>query len=416
MKAHTVMLPRLSVMMFLQYFITGSWMVTMGLVLSEQGLSSIIGTAYSVGGIATILSPIFIGMLADRFFASEKIMGVLHIISGVVLWMVPSQIQAGNGAMILVLIFLHKLLYQPTGAISNNIVFNSVVDKEEKFFPIIRVFGTIGFIVVGLLIGQLGLSSSTMTFQIAAITSFLLGIYSFTLPNTPAPAKGKPFSIRDLLFLDAFALLKDRNYLVFMICTMALFIVNTFYSTFASVFFNDVGFDNVASIMTIGQMSEVIFMLLMPLFFIRFGVKYMLIFGMLGFILRALLLGFGAPEVAFMIMAIALYGTCQDFIFVTGEIYTSQKADKKIKAQAQSLLKTFTWGIGMFIGSFIAGNIFNSTVATQGAESLSKWTVFWMYPAIVAGIMLIFFALFFKDRSRKPKQEHAVEDSIAANQ
>lgn len=415
MKAHTAMLPRLSVMMFLQYFITGSWMVTMGLVLSEQGLSSIIGTAYSVGGIATILSPIFIGMLADRFFPSEKIMGVLHIISGVTLWMVPSQIQAGNGAMILVLIFLHKLLYQPTGAISNNIVFNSVLDKEEKYFPIIRVFGTIGFITVGLFIGQMGLSTSTMTFQIAAITSFVLGIYSFTLPNTPAPAKGKPFSIRDLLFLDAFALLKDRNYFVFMICTMALFIVNTFYSTFASVFFNAVGFDNVASIMTIGQMSEVIFMLLMPLFFKRFGVKYMLLFGMLGFILRALLLGFGAPDVVFMIMAIALYGTCQDFIFVTGEIYTSQKADKKIKAQAQSLLKTFTWGIGMFIGSFIAGNIFNSTVATQEAESLSKWTVFWMYPAIVAGIMLIFFALFFKDKSRKSKQEHAVDESIASN-
>ncbi|GIO08665.1 MFS transporter [Brevibacillus reuszeri] len=415
MKAHTAMLPRLSVMMFLQYFITGSWMVTMGLVLSEQGLSSIIGTAYSVGGIATILSPIFIGMLADRFFPSEKIMGVLHIISGVTLWMVPSQIQAGNGAMILVLIFLHKLLYQPTGAISNNIVFNSVLDKEEKYFPIIRVFGTIGFITVGLFIGQMGLSTSTMTFQIAAITSFILGIYSFTLPNTPAPAKGKPFSIRDLLFLDAFALLKDRNYFVFMICTMALFIVNTFYSTFASVFFNAVGFDNVASIMTIGQMSEVIFMLLMPLFFKRFGVKYMLLFGMLGFILRALLLGFGAPDVVFMIMAIALYGTCQDFIFVTGEIYTSQKADKKIKAQAQSLLKTFTWGIGMFIGSFIAGNIFNSTVATQEAESLSKWTVFWMYPAIVAGIMLIFFALFFKDKSRKSKQEHAVDESIASN-
>ncbi|WP_103107467.1 MFS transporter [Brevibacillus reuszeri] len=415
MKAHTAMLPRLSVMMFLQYFITGSWMVTMGLVLSEQGLSSIIGTAYSVGGIATILSPIFIGMLADRFFPSEKIMGVLHIISGVTLWMVPSQIQAGNGAMILVLIFLHKLLYQPTGAISNNIVFNSVLDKEEKYFPIIRVFGTIGFITVGLFIGQMGLSTSTMTFQIAAITSFVLGIYSFTLPNTPAPAKGKPFSIRDLLFLDAFALLKDRNYFVFMICTMALFIVNTFYSTFASVFFNAVGFDNVASIMTIGQMSEVIFMLLMPLFFKRFGVKYMLLFGMLGFILRALLLGFGAPDVVFMIMAIALYGTCQDFIFVTGEIYTSQKADKKIKAQAQSLLKTFTWGIGMFIGSFIAGNIFNSTVATQEAESLSKWTVFWMYPAIVAGIMLIFFALFFKDKNRKSKQEHAVDESIASN-
>lgn len=416
MKAHTSILPRLSVMMFLQYFITGSWMVTMGLVLSEQGLSSIIGTAYSVGGIATILSPIFIGMLADRFFPSEKIMGVLHIISGVVLWMVPSQIQAGNGAMILVLIFLHKLLYQPTGAISNNIVFNSVLDREEKFFPIIRVFGTIGFIAVGLLIGQLGLSNSTMTFQIAAVTSFLLGIYSFTLPNTPAPAKGKPFSIRDLLFLDAFALLKDRNYLVFMICTMALFIVNTFYSTFASVFFNDVGFNNVASIMTIGQMSEVIFMLLMPLFFKRFGVKYMLLFGMLGFILRALLLGFGAPDVVFMIMAIALYGTCQDFIFVTGEIYTSQKADKKIKAQAQSLLKTFTWGIGMFIGSFVAGNIFNKTVATQEAESLSNWTVFWMYPAIVAGIMLIFFALFFKDRNRNAKQEPTLDNKIAANQ
>lgn len=415
MKAYSSMVPRLSVMMFLQYFITGSWMVTMGLVLSERGLSSIIGTAYSVGGIATILSPIFIGMLADRFFPSEKIMGILHIISGVVLWMVPTQIQSGNATMILVLIFLHKLLYQPTGAISNNIVFNSVQNNEEKYFPIIRVFGTIGFITVGLLIGQMGLSSSTMTFKIAAVSSFLLGIYSFTLPHTPAPAKGKPFSVRDLLFLDAFAMLKDRNFLVFMICTVALFVVNTFYSSFASVFFNDVGIENVASIMTIGQMSEVVFMLLMPLFFMRFGVKYMMIFGMLGLILRSLLLGFGAPEVAFMIMAIALYGTCQDFIFVTGEIYTSQKADKKIKAQAQSLVKTFTWGIGMFIGSFIAGNIFNNTVTTDSAGSLSQWKVFWMYPAITALIILILFAIFFKDKSKKSKQDQKQNAMAAAN-
>ncbi|WP_055106855.1 MFS transporter [Paenibacillus ihumii] len=407
MKTNSFMLPRLSIMMFLQYFITGAWMVTLGLVLSKHGLSSIIGTAFSVGGIATIISPIFVGMLADRFFPSEKIMGVLHIISGIVLFSVPSQIQSGNATMILVLIFLHKLLYQPTGAISNNIVFNSV-KNAEKHFPVIRVFGTIGYITVGILIGQLGFSGSDITFKIASIMSFILGIYSFTLPHTPPPAKGKPFSIRDLLFLDAFALLKDRNYLIFMICTMALFIVNATYTSFASVFFSDVGFTNVASIMTIGQMSEVIFMLIMPLFFMRFGVKNMLIFGIGGFILRCILLGFGAPQMVFMILAIALYGTCQDFFFVTGEIYTSQKADAKIKAQAQSLLKTFTWGFGMFIGSFISGQMYNNIVTTKGVESIPQWTIFWMYPAIVAVIILILFITMFNGKKKKAAQDNMI--------
>ncbi|WP_445491692.1 MFS transporter [Niallia sp. 03133] len=401
MRHHVFVFPRLSVMMFIQYFITASWIVTMGLVLSKHGLSSIIGTAYSVGGVATIFSPIFIGMLADRFFPSEKLMGILHLISGVVLMMIPSQIHAGNETMFLLLLSMHCLLYQPTASIANNIAFNSIGNNGDEF-PFIRVFGTISFIAAGMLIGQLGLSNSTVIFKISAVASITLGIYSFTLPHTPAPAKGRSFSFRDLLFLDAFALLKDKNYLVFLIGTTLMFIVGTFYNSFASVFLNK-GFQNVASVMTIGQMSEVLFMVLMPFFFIRLGIKYMLLFGMIAWILRCLLFGLGAPDMvaAFMITAIALHGICYDFFFVTGEIYTNQKVETNIKAQAQSLVRTFTWGLGMVIGSFVSGNVFNTTITAQGAESLSQWKVFWMYPAGFAAVVAVFFFLLFKEEKVK---------------
>jgi nucleoside transporter len=395
-------MPRLSLMMFLQYFVLGSWFATLGYILSKNGMSSIIGTVYAVGGIAAIISPVFIGMITDRFVPSQKVLGLVNLGGAILLWLLPAQIDSGNGTSFVWLMFIYMLLFNPTYSLTNNISISNVEDSV-KFFPVIRVCGTIGFIAAGVLIGSLGFSGSTVSFKISAAMSLLLGIYSFTLPNTPAPAKGKPFSIRDVFCLDALQLLKNRYYLVFIICTTVLFIDHAAYTSFTSVFLGDAGVENISSIMTIGQMSEVIFMLLIPFFFRKLGFKWMFIIGMLSWVLRMSLFALSAPEgiVAFMIIGIALHGLCWDFFFVTGYLYTDKVAGEKIKGQAQGLIIMFTQGIGMFVGSFFAGNLFNSTITETGEASLLQWQTFWIYPAAIALVITIVFFIFFKDKLEK---------------
>ncbi|KKI90431.1 major facilitator transporter [Bacillus sp. SA1-12] len=403
MKSKALIVPRLSAMMFLEFFIWSAWYATAGLVLSNYGLSSIIGISYSVAAIASIVAPFFLGMVVDRFFPSEKVLAILHLIGAVLLWMVPGLIESGNETVLLWILFIYNVCYMPTIALTNNVAFQNL-ESGSKNFPYIRVFGTVGWIVAGILIGQLGYSDNIIIFQIAAAVSLLLGLYSFTLPHTPAPAKGKPLSVRDLLFLDALAMLKDKNYLIFIVCSMLICIPLAVYYSFASPFLGAVGFDNVGSVMTIGQMSETLFMLLIPFFFKRFGVKYMLLVGMIAWTLRYVFFGFGAPEeiAIFMYIGIALHGICYDFFFVTGFIYAEEKADEKVKAQAQSLIVLVTYGVGMFIGSLIAGELFNSTVTAQGSEALQQWKNFWLYPAGFAAIVAIFFFVLFKEKSESP--------------
>ncbi|MGM7722271.1 nucleoside permease [Metabacillus sp. Hm71] len=400
MKRNALIVPRLSAMMFLEFFVWSAWYATAGLVLSNYGLSSIIGISYSVAAIASIVAPFFLGMVVDRFFPSEKVLAILHLIGAVLLWMLPGLIESGNATALLWILFIYNVCYMPTIALTNNVAFQNL-ESGSKNFPYIRVFGTIGWIVAGIIIGQLGYSDNIIIFQIAAAVSLLLGVYSFTLPHTPAPAKGKPLSVRDLLFLDALAMLKDKNYLIFIVCSMLICIPLAVYYSFASPFLGTVGFDNVGSVMTIGQMSETLFMLLIPFFFKRFGVKYMLLVGMIAWTLRYVFFGFGAPEEAalFMYIGIALHGICYDFFFVTGFMYAEEKADEKVKAQAQSLIVLVTYGIGMFFGSLIAGELFNSTVTAQGSEALLQWKNFWLYPAGFAAIVAIFFFILFKEKS-----------------
>jgi len=406
--------PRLSAMMFLQYLIYGSWYPTLGLIMSEAGLSSIIGITYSMAGLAAILSPVFTGMVVDRFFASEKVMAVIHAISGISLILIPAQIENGNSTALLILLFVHGLIYKPTLALVNSISFHHVKDST-KSYPLIRLFGTIGFLVAGLFVGFIGFSGDPIVFNIAATVSFILALYSLTLPHTPAPAKGKPFSIRDLLLLDALSLLKDRYFLIFMICSMVLYIPIQAYFSYLSVYLGAKGFENIASIMTIGQLSEVIFMLLVTYFLRKLGFKYMLIFGVLAWALRLALFGFSATSSAtsLIIIAIALHGLGWDFFFTTGEIYTDKKADEKIRGQAQSLLKVFTLGIGSFFSSIILGRLFNQTITAQGAEALAQWKVFWMYPSAVGVVIALVFLFFFKDEFR---QSYSKKEIISDNQ
>ncbi|MFF2154337.1 MFS transporter [Paenibacillus chitinolyticus] len=409
----TTIVPRLLIMMFLQYFVQGAWNMTLGLVLSTSGLASIIGTSYALLGIATILSPLFIGMVADRFIASQKIMGILHIVNACVLLAIPAQIQSGNATMFLVLIFIVGVLFYPTTGLSNSISFRHI--HGAKTFPVIRVFGTFGFMVIGFLLGQMGFSGSIMTFKIAAISAIVLGIYCFTLPNTPAAGRGKKFLMKDLLCLDALALFKDKNFTVFMACTIFLMIPKTAYSAYVPVFLGALGFKNAATIMQIGIATEVIFMFLLSLFLFKFGFKKIILWGAITWVLRSLLFSFAAVDAGILVIviALALQGICWDFFFTAGDIYVDNKADVTIKAQAQSLKFMISNGLGLLFASSVTGYIFNHTVVDQGAAALKQWQQFWIYPAVVAAVVALVFFLFFKDKGMIFQKKNAEEGAVS---
>lgn len=401
-KQPALIVPRLSLMMFMEFFIWGSWSVTLGIVMTKYDLSTLIGDAFSMGPIASIISPFILGMLVDRFFPSEKVLAILHLIGAVILWFIPDLITTQQGSALVWALLAYMLCYMPTVALTNNIAFHSLADSE-KSFPVIRVFGTIGWIVAGLFIGQADLSGSPAIFQVAAICSAILGIYSFTLPNTPPPAQGKPFSMRDLMCADAFALFKIRHFLVFAICATLISIPLGTYYAYTAPFLDAMGFEKVGSVMSMGQMSEIIFMLLIPFFFKRLGVKWMLLVGMLAWFLRYAFFAMGvSDEVRWAIyLGIILHGICYDFFFVVGFIYTDKVADEKIRGQAQSMVVLFTYGLGMLFGSQISGGLFNNMFTVDAP--LSTWSTFWWIPAVSAvAISLVFFIFFnYKDETKE---------------
>ena len=395
---HRLLVPRLSLMMFLQFFIWGSWSVTLGLVMTQHNMSLLIGDAFSAGPIASILSPFVLGMLVDRFFASQKVMAVMHLAGAAILMFVPQALVAENGAML----FGYTLCYMPTLALTNNIAFHSL-SNIDKTFPVVRVFGTIGWIVAGIFIGVTGISSSVTIFQVAAICSVALALYSLTLPHTPAPAKGLPVAMRDLFCADAFALLKTRHFFVFSLCaTLISFPLGTYYAYTAS-YLADAGVADVSTAMSFGQMSEIFFMLVIPLLFRRLGVKYMLLIGMCAWFVRYAFFALGVSEEGrfLLYLGILLHGVCYDFFFVVGFIYTDRVAGEKVKGQAQSMIVMFTYGIGMLLGSQISGALYNRLVAGQTLPQ--AWVTFWWIPAIAAAVIALIFLLSFKYND----QEHA---------
>ena len=400
---HRWVIPRLSLMMFLEFFVWGAWYVTLGIVMGKYGLSAMIGDAYSTGPIASILSPFLLGMLVDRFFASQKVLGVMHLVGAALLWWLPGLFESGQSGLLWV-IFAYMLCYMPTIALSNNVAFHSLANSE-KGFPVVRAFGTIGWIVAGLIVGATGLSDSTGIFTLAAVASLVLGIYSFTLPHTPAPDRGKPLSMRDLLCADAFALLKRRHFMVFIICATLISIPLAAYYAYAAPFISAVGFENVSGVMSLGQMSELLFMLLIPFFFRRLGIKLMLLIGMLAWFLRYAMFALGiSEETRWMVyIGIILHGICYDFFFVIGFIYTDKVAGEKVKGQAQSLLVLFTYGLGMLIGSQISGAVFNRSVTAEGAQALAQWQSFWWMPAIAALAIaaLFFFTFNYREETKR---------------
>lgn len=422
---------RLSIMMFLEFFLWGAWYVTMGPYLASLNMTgSYIGWAYSLGPIAAIVSPFFLGMVADRFFATERVLAAMHIIGGVALLAAPIAMKQ-NSSLFLAAVLIHMLCYMPTLGLTNTLAFHNMTNQEKQF-PLIRVWGTIGWIAANWVISKSKLDTDAGMFYVAGGSAILLGLYSFSLPHTPPPAKGKAFNARDAIGLDALSLLKERSFFVFVLCSFLICIPLAAYYSFAGQYVGEVGFNEIASTMSFGQMSEIFFMLVMPLFFARLGVKYMLLVGMLAWVVRyGLFAGASDDLVRWMVLGgILLHGICYDFFFVTGFIYVDKKANKNIRGAAQGFLVLVTQGLGMFIGAKAAGMLVDrfkadnfaelsvqiaalkqqaADLSGPASEELLKqaatlhmqaidWQQVWLMPCIFAGFVMVVFFLFFHDR------------------
>ncbi len=484
-KSDSNMTTRLSIMMCIQFFAWGAWFATLGLAMTIGNLGAFIGAAYESAPIAAIFAPLFLGLLADRFFSSEKVFGVLMLIGGAIMLAIPGFAESAtvfaNDAMATLkatglegdalqealdarqvadntaghtfgwLILAYMLCYMPTLGLGNTIAFTHISSQDK--FPLIRVWGTIGWIAAGLLIGITGWDSQYIIFWLGGGSSLLLGLYCFMLPNTPPPLKGQPMDLRSIFMVDAFKLLANWNFLVFAVCSTLICIPLAYYYGSTSQYLGSVGFEAAGATMTLGQMSEIIFMIMIPLLFRRLGVKMMILIGMAAWVGRYLLFSFGAPDqVSWMILlAVVLHGICYDFFFVTGFMYTDQKAPKEIRGQAQGLLVFLTQGVGMFFGYRImaGGSLFgiplnftfdhygeqvtklreytDSVKSVKGvvddpsflekfgmmftqnipdgvdpelmSTTMNQWQNFWMFPAILAAIIMVIFFILFWDKT-----------------
>jgi len=394
MKAKTGFL--LSLMMLLEYFIWGAWYVTMGTYMGEHLKASgvEIGAAYSALAIATIISPFFIGMIADRYFAAQRIMGVLHLVGAALLFL-ATKIES-SGSFYWVILF-YSLLYMPTIALSNSVAFHQMTDPGKQF-PWIRVFGTLGWIIAGVLIGQLGIEKTSSTFYMAATASGLLGLLSFILPNTPPKGNSGEASASKALGTEAFVLFKNKAYFIFFIAAILICIPLSFYYGFANPFLNELKVENAATKMTLGQISEALFIIAIPFLFNSIGVKNMLIMGMTAWILRYLCFAYGnnGDNLWMLYAGIALHGVCYDFFFVTGYMYTEKKAGEKIKNAAQGLFTLATYGVGMVIGTWFSGIVVDKYVTPGGHD----WKGVWFVPAYIAIGVLIYFIVFFREKKQ----------------
>jgi nucleoside transporter len=375
------------------FFGWGAWYGQMSKYLLDNlhATGDQVGNAYTTFAIASIFAPFFVGLISDRFFAAQKVMGFLNILGGVILYFLSLE---RNPETFFWYILAYTLCFAPNLALSNSIAMNQM-SNPEKEFPSIRVTGTIAWIVVTNIIGFYALGDKVAIFEIAMYTSFLLGIYSFTLPDTP-PKGDKNASVAQILGLDALKLFKDRSFLIFFISSILICIPLSFYYAMANPSLTDSHMSNVENKMSLGQASEVIFMLLIPVAFVRLGVKKMLVVGLVSWIVRFLCFGYGdgISSEWILYIGIILHGVCYDFFFVTGQIYTDQKAGEKIKNSAQGLITFATYGIGMGIGSKLSGIVLDYYTVND----VKNWQAVWMVPAAIAGVVLLLFVFFFSEK------------------
>lgn len=404
-------------MMFLNFFIWGGWFVTLGTYLGKALAASggEISFAYLTQSIGAIIAPFIIGLIADRFFPAQKILGILHLAGAVLLWY-ASTLKDFDSFFPVILVYM--ILYMPTLALVNSISFRQVANSS-KDFPLIRVLGTVGWIVAGFTISFFGWDEQNReallanTFKMVSVASLVLGLFSFTLPNTPPMKKGQKTSVAEMLGLDALRLLKNRSYLLFFLASVAICIPLAFYYNFTNLFLNEQGMKNTAGVQSLGQVSEIAFMILMPLLFVRWGVKRMLAIGMLAWAVRYVLFAYGNNGEAYwmLITGIVLHGICYDFFFVTGQIYTDNLAGERFKSAAQGLITLATYGIGMLIGSLVSGPI----VDAYKTGDTHDWKMIWLIPAGIALAVVLLFLLFFRDTKTPRITEENTEKGFAAS-
>jgi nucleoside transporter len=395
-------------MMFLQFFIWGAWYTSIGVYMTELGMNNLTHWPYTVNPIAAIIAPFFLGLIADRYFAAEKVLGILHILGGIIMFLTPQLRESPT--LFIIMLLAYNLCYMPTLGLSNSLAFHHITDQEKQF-PVIRVFGTIGWIVAGIFVsfgvGYMMDSVAEKTaapLYTAAAASILLGLYSFSLPHTPPKGAGQKISFGSIIGIDAYKTLGSFSFNIFILCSFLICIPLAAYYNYTQLYLSGSGFENIAGTQTIGQMSEIFFMLLMPLFFVRLGVKKMLLVGMLAWVLRYALFALGAPDsVHWMIIGgIVLHGICYDFFFVTGQIYVDKKSNEKIRGQAQGFLVFVTYGVGMLIGAQTAGYVFNNFLGDQAVLTPQQWNSFWWIPAgFAAAVILVFVSLFKEDVKAK---------------
>jgi nucleoside transporter len=404
---------KLSFMMFLEFFIWGSWFVTLGTFLGKNLLAdgSQSAAVFSTQSFGAIIAPFIIGLIADRFFNAEKILGFLHLVGAVLMF---QMYNATDFAGFYPYVFSYMIMFMPTLALVNSVSFNQMKNPEKEFSSI-RIWGTIGWIVAGLCISFLfhwdsvqGVTDGLLknTFLMACIASAILGVFSFTLPKTPPSAvKGEKVTLSDILGLDALKLLKNKNFLVFFISSILICIPLAFYYQNANLFLSELGMENPTGKMTIGQISEVLFLLLLPVFFTKFGIKKTILVGMIAWAVRYLFFAYGnANELAsLLIVGIALHGICYDFFFVSGQIYTNSKAGEKYKSSAQGLIALATYGVGMLIGFWVAGLVSD---AYKISDTSHDWEKIWMVAAGIAAAVAIIFVFTFSQREEEAQRQN----------
>lgn len=403
---------RLSLMMFLEYFIWGAWYVTLGTWLGQQLHFSgeQIGVVAGTTALGAAISPFLVGLMADELFANQRLLAALHGIGGLLLWFASAQTAFGP---MYALLLVYSLCYMPTMALTNALAFRQMKDPKQDFGSI-RVLGTAGWIVAGLLIGFLRVEPTAIPIRIAGAASMLMAIYSLTLPHTPPLRSTHGFKLSNIFPPEAFTLFRDRNFSVFALASFLICIPLQFYYTFTNPFLNEIGMQNAAGKMTMGQMSELLFMVTLPWFFRRVGVKYTLMLGMSAWVVRYICFGAGnsGSLVPLLYLGIVLHGICYDFFFVTGQVYVDQKAPLALRAVAQGLIYFITYGIGMFVGSWICGAIVDRYAKSLPSGGvLHDWRSIWMVPAIASAVVLLFFWVGFRREERAPEQPVPVAEA-----
>ena len=395
-------------MFFLQFFIFGSWYVTVGNYMDAIGLSEVIHWAYTIGPLSALISPFLLGRLADRYFPTEQVLGVLNILGSFAIG-AASFVDGSSGGLFIFLLLLHTLCFFPTLGLASTLAFHHI-DSPEKQFPIVRVFGSIGWIVAGVLVSAvLQADETVLPIRIASVASMVMGIYCFTLPHTPPTAKHGGNTIRDILGLDALKQLNTRPFIVFILCELLISIPLSTYYAYAPVYINAAGIASPAFTMSFGQMTEVIFMFFMPVILIKLGVKKMILFGFMAWVTRFVLFAGSTPDgIIWMIIAgILLHGICFDFVYIAGQIFIDRQVTPDMRGQAQGFLVMVRSGVGLLIGAQASGWLFN-TLLNANAMDMEPWRLFWSLPAAMALLVLLGFWIFFKEE----KPAHKVEKSV----